>query len=454
MSQELPPITWSNDTRQLGDLIPWAQNPKTLTAEIAEHIKISVRKFGLALPLLISPNNDIYDGHQRQTILAAMEAYGPYAEVDVRVSSRPLTDDERRELVMRLRENQADWDLGQVASLYDLNELTEWGFDGLDELAAYLPASDNTASNGGGGDGEPAIDRAAELQTRWQVASGQLWQLGEHRVICGDCRETAVLQRLLGNDLVHGVFTSPPYAEQRKHTYGGIPADGYVAWFAGVQSAIRPFLVANGSFFLNIKAHSENGERVLYVLDLVLAMKRQWGWCYVDELSWMRQGLPGKYLNRFKNGFEPVHHFSLVPEVQFFPEAVAKPFSEKSRTGGKRYKTKNTDHDWHLWNNVSADGLDGALPSNVLNFPTGITAEITGAYHGATFPPDLPEFFIKAFSKPGDTWLDPFLGSGSTLIASHQNGRRCHGVEVKPEYVAVVLERWQAQTGGNPQLLI
>ena len=121
-------ITWHNDTRRLADLIPWEHNPKQLTQKQGEALRVSIDKFGLALPLLISPSNDIYDGHQRQSLMEQMSDYGPDAVVDVRVSSRPLTWDEQRELVIRLRENQAGWDLDALGNIYDVKELAEWGF--------------------------------------------------------------------------------------------------------------------------------------------------------------------------------------------------------------------------------------------------------------------------------------------------------------------------------------
>lgn len=122
-------ITWHNETRRLSDLLPWEQNPKRLTVKQGEHLTVSLDKFGQVLPFAISPDNDIYDGHQRRALMTRMKDYGPDGVVDVRVSSRPLTDDERRELIIRLRENQADWDFDLLGNLYEVEELQEWGFD-------------------------------------------------------------------------------------------------------------------------------------------------------------------------------------------------------------------------------------------------------------------------------------------------------------------------------------
>jgi hypothetical protein len=122
-------ITWTNDTRRLQDLVPWEHNPKRMTKKQADGLRLSIERFGFAVPFLVSPDGDIYDGHQRQALMGAIKQYGPNAVVDVRVSSRPLTDDERRELVVRLKQNQAGWDFDMLPNLYDKEELLEWGFE-------------------------------------------------------------------------------------------------------------------------------------------------------------------------------------------------------------------------------------------------------------------------------------------------------------------------------------
>lgn len=135
-------ITWSNDTRRLSDLVPWEHNPKRMTKKQAEGLRLSIERFGFAVPFLVSPDGDIYDGHQRQALMGAIKEHGPNAVVDVRVSSRPLTDDERRELVVRLKQNQAGWDFDMLPNLYEREELLEWGFDDAELGMAFVPDFD------------------------------------------------------------------------------------------------------------------------------------------------------------------------------------------------------------------------------------------------------------------------------------------------------------------------
>ncbi|MEZ4591846.1 MAG: DNA methyltransferase [Chloroflexota bacterium] len=178
--------------------------------------------------------------------------------------------------------------------------------DGAGESAESVSANSTTA------DGQQ-LKRDPLLTVGEQPTTGQLWEFPSlsqpgrcHRLLIGDCREAATWERLLNGRKVANIFTSPVYADRRRKTYGGVPADEYVDWFEPVQALARKHLAADGSFFINIKAHVEQGERLLYVYDLVLAMKRRWGWRFMDDMTRRRQGFPGRFPNRFKNAHEPV----------------------------------------------------------------------------------------------------------------------------------------------------
>ncbi len=293
-------------------------------------------------------------------------------------------------------------------------------------------------------DAGPQVDRAAELQEKWQCETGQVWRIESlatpdqyHRLICGDCRNPDDLAALLEGEKVNGVFTSPPYAMQRAKQYGGVEVDEYVEWWEDVQARMRGALGEDGSFFVNIKPHCKDGERVLYVMDLVLAMVRRWGWRFVDELCWNKPGSPGVFGDRFRNDFEPVFHFSqdkckflaknVLHKTNRMPiNSVGSNASMQGVVGNKLY--------------VRQEGL--ARPGNVLK--TGFdNSGMLG--HPGKFPTSLPSFFILAYSDPGDIWLDPFCGSGTVGIAAEREGRLSRLVEILPKYCAVILERFEVE---------
>ena len=292
---------------------------------------------------------------------------------------------------------------------------------------------------------KPQIDRAAELQKEWQTEKGQIWEipsktcLGKsHRVMCGDCRVPEDVAQLLNGQKVNVAFTSPPYASQRKYDeesgFKPIKPDAYVEWFEAVQANVRTHLKQDGSWFMNIKEHCEDGQRDLYVNDLTIAHVRAWGWRFVDEFCWKRKGVPGRWEYRFKNEWEPVFHFS-ANDPKCNKYAVGVQSEQCFDVTSRKTKTTISVFDCNAENGkVMKSGL--ALPGNVVE----INGQTESA-HNAAFPVGLPTFFIKAFSDPSDLIFDPFLGSGTTMIAAEREGRIGIGMELSPKYVAVILQR-------------
>lgn len=275
---------------------------------------------------------------------------------------------------------------------------------------------------------------------------GKLVLTSRHRLVCGDCRDFATVEKLLDGHKINVAVTSPPYASQRTYDessgFKPIPPVEYVSWYRDVASNIMENLADNGSYFCNIKEHCDDGQRSLYVKDLTLAHVRQWGWRFVDEFVWKRGGVPGKWANRFKNQWEPIFHFSNSENIKLIHANVMhesagafeySPDNPKSKTGFFSNKGRN---------DIAKQGM--ALPGNVLEIGTEVNQTEN---HSAPFPVALPEFFIKAFSDPGDVIYDPFMGSGTTLIAAEKNGRRGFGCEISPAYCDVIIKRFEQHTG-------
>jgi DNA modification methylase len=298
-----------------------------------------------------------------------------------------------------------------------------------------------------------------------------------HAVSCCDCRDIAAVQRLLGGRKANVVITSPPYAQQREYDatsgFKPIPPDQYVAWFKDVAAVIEQVLAPDGSYFLNIKAHADEGERNLYVMDLVLAHRRQWGWRFVDEFCWRKtdNGVPGGWGNRFKNAFEPIYHFCRQQQIKFRPKAVGhksedcfgyNPNNPKSTSGSGLLGTgprgaaadggKNQSA-WQRSRSSLSDDSEGrhagvARPSNVIEVRT----ESGQGSHSAPFPRALVEFFLLAFSDAGDVVFDPFCGSGTTLAAAYGLGRSAFGCEISPAYTDVIVKRIEKLSSQNFRL--
>ncbi|MBI3255946.1 MAG: site-specific DNA-methyltransferase [Candidatus Andersenbacteria bacterium] len=264
-------------------------------------------------------------------------------------------------------------------------------------------------------------------------------------VILGDSLK--VLKKMPDNS-IDLVVTSPPYADQRKSTYGGIHPDKYVEWFLPISEQLLRMLHPQGTFILNIKEKVVNSERHTYVIELILGMRKQ-GWLWTEEFIWHKKNcFPGKWPNRFRDSWERLLQFNKQKDFNMYQNEVRIPMGDwaKARLKNLSETDKRRDNSKvgsGFGKNVSNwIGRELAYPTNVLMMAT----ESSNKKHSAVFPKELPNWFIKLFTKPGDLVLDPFLGSGTTSIAAFQLDRNSIGIEIQEEYHRLALENIKEQT--------
>ena len=263
-------------------------------------------------------------------------------------------------------------------------------------------------------------------------------------ILSGDCLEKL---KEVPNSSVDLIITSPPYADQRKNTYGGIKPEKYVSWFLPITAELFRVLKNDGTFILNIKEKVQNGERSTYVLELILEMKRQ-GWLWTEEFIWHKKNCyPGKWPNRFRDAWERLLQFNKAKKFNMYQEAVMVPMGDWAKNRLKNLSEVDKIRD----NSKVGSGFgknisnwlerDMAYPTNVLHLAT----ECGNKNHSAAFPESLPEWFIKLFTQEYDTVLDPFMGSGTTVFVANRMNRHAIGIDIVDEYCEKVQKQINEQ---------
>jgi hypothetical protein len=222
------------------------------------------------------------------------------------------------------------------------------------------------------------------LETKGQqTLPGFTSELG--RIIHGDCLSVVSTLR---DECIDLIITSPPYADNRKKSYGGVPIEHYVEWFLPISEQLKRVLKPEGSFILNIKERAISGERQTYVLELILEMKKQ-GWLWIEEYMWCKKNCyPGKWPNRFRDAWERCLHFTKQKKFKMFQEAVMVPMGNWAEK--RLEKLSDTDRIRDESRSLSGFGKNVShwlgkkyvYPTNVLHLAT----ECANRSHSAVVP--------------------------------------------------------------------
>lgn len=379
--------TWVNIRVKLGDLKPWALNPRHITKKQAERLAASFDSFGQVETVAVSPSLDVYNGHQRLSVLHKL--HGPDYEIDARQASRPLTDDERRKLVIYLHAGAVGgWDWDSLSS-WPSDSLMQWGFDGdlLGEWKKDIAALGNLLESEAPEptDAEPQIDRAEELNEKWQVKTGDLWRIGEHRLLCGDSTRREDVERVMQGENADTIITDPPYGIDLDTDYSKMPStkpEGNKS-YASIVNDDKPF-------DYRVIAHIDCKEGFWFGADYYAKTLPDGG----SWLIWDKR-VDDKFDAMFGSAFETIW----------------------SRIKHKREIIR--------CNNTLFSG----------------ELEARGKLHPTMKPTKVIEWITEKYSAIGESILDYFAGSGTTIVACQNLHRKCRAIEISPAYCAVALER-------------
>ena len=393
---------------KLKDLKPNPKNPRIISEDQLEKLKNSIKRDPEFMKLrpIVHDGGMILGGNMRyRACLALGKKEVPNSWVK---DASDLTDEQKRRFIVVDNAPDGmtgDWDWEELSDEFDMEELADWGFS-ADELEKSFGGFELESDQ----DAEPQIDKAEELREKWQVETGQLWQLGEHRLLCGDSTNAKDVARVMGSDK-HGVlvFSDPPYgfdvvSKSGKMGGGGAPKFGTI----GGGGVVKP------TWYSSVIGDS-NTDTSKAFFNVCL----EFG--FTDFIIW-----GGNYF------------------TDFLPPSRCWLVWNKENTGNfadaelawTSFKTGVVSYNW-IWNGMVRKGdkkTEGKKRVHPTQKPVGLHIEILK---------DKEEFNIV---------FDGFLGSGTTLLACEQLNRKCRAIEISAEYCAVALQRFFDATGITPEL--
>lgn len=415
------------EQRAVAELKPYKKNSKVHGKEQIKQIAASIREFGFNVPILIDGDNNIIAGHGR--VLACTEL--GITEIPA-ISIEHLTDAQKRAYIIadnKLTEN-SEWDnemlalefkeLGELDLSFDLN-ITGFSVSDIDLIISEHEQSDYEE--------EKITDILMYLEDAPTITeTGDIWQLGKHRLICGDSTKKSTYEKLLDDEKAAMVICDPPY---------NVPVGGHVlqrsdgkhpefAMAYGEMSVVE-FTEFLTSIFCNLAAFSKNGSIHYVWID----------WRHMQEM--------------------------LVAGGESYSELKNLCVWNKSVGGlGSFYRSKHElvfvfkNGDGPHTNNFEL-GQHGRCRTNVWDYPapncfftdadSGETREELVKLHPTVRPVAMIADAIRDCSKHNEIILEPFIGSGTALIAAEKTGRRCYGIELEPKYIDVALRRWEKLMG-------
>lgn len=415
-------LVWKTEVRKISDLVANAENARTISERMRKELKKSFEKFNYVEPIIIDTDHRVISGNQRLSILVDDGKLNE--EIEVRVPSRKLSKFEfdQYSLIANRVHGEFDWD--KLAN-FDLDLILESGFDEMDLSNIFddhLEVED---------DDHDLEKELKELKTT-DIKVGEIYQLGNHRLAVGDCRDTALLERLFEGKKVNCVACDNPYNQKLNYQTGA----GGKANYANVNP------VDDNKSIPEYEAFVRDSMKAIFPH---LAKDSHWFWFCSQNYVWLTQKLYmelGITLRRLCSWFKL--NGNPTPNVAFNASTescvygtIKKPFLSKKVLN----LTEILNKDIGVGNRAYDDILD------IIDL--WIVKRVNGSdqVHACEKPPSLYEKMLRRTTQPADIVYDGFGGSGSSLIACEQLKRICYTVELEPLFAQIIVNRYEKLTG-------
>ncbi len=411
---------------RINDLKPYEKNPRK-NDEAVQYVSESIKQFGFKVPIIIDKNNVIVAGHTR---FKAAKKLG-ISEVPCIVAD-DLTEEQIK--AFRLADNKvaekAEWDFDLLAEeiddLFDF-DMSVFGFDDADAEEEPVETVED--------------EYEAELPKEPKAKLGDIYQLGRHRLMCGSSTDFEDVVKLMDGKKARMLFTSPPYSDMREYEGGKDLDVGNIATFIAAYRDFTDYQC------VNLGIQRKNNEIFAYWDDYI-DIARNSGYKLMAWNVWdkLMCGSIGQ-----QSAFFPIRHeWVFVFGTEFFEINGTWEKKEDSIGNNRARKVRQKDGSMKYSSRGDTNNkfkqMESVLP---------LRPELTDIrkLHPAMFPVGLPSEYIQAMSDQDDIVIEPFCGSGTTMIACEQLKRRCFGMELEPKYVDVIIDRWEQFSGHKAVLL-
>lgn len=394
-------ITWTLEKRKISSLKDHPKNPRKLSKHDAEHLKKSLEKFGLADKPIITKEGLIIGGHQRKRILKKMG----FKEVECWVPERDLSQDEVDELNIRLNRNLGEWDFDKLANEWNFEDLINWGFTEaeFDVDGSFVPKENEEE----GELLEPKKDEDAftKLGDIYELVSAQEDTGTPHRIICGDSTDPFFVDLCLNKEVPILMVTDPPYGVNYDPDWRSKFVKGTIS-----SGKVKNDEKANWSLSWNLFpgsiAYVWHSDR--FALEVLTGLINT-GYEIVSQIIWFKQ------------------HFALSRGDYHWQHEPCWYAVKK----GHQHNWQGARDQSTVWEiaNLNAFGK------------TKEEGEERTA-HSTQKPIECMARPIRNNTAEGEGVYDPFIGSGTTLIAAEMLKRKCYGIEISPAYVDICVDRW------------
>ena len=376
------------------------KNPRLIKDDKFKKLVKSIQDFPQMLelrPIVVDENNIVLGGNMR---LKACKEAGMKEVYIVRAEN--LTELQKDEFIVKDNVGFGEWDWDMLANEWDTEKLDEWCLDlPVDLSVTELEAEEDDFSVPEGG-----------IET--DIVLGDLFEIGEHRLLCGDSTDSDAVAKLMNGEKADLIFTSPPYNGNTQTPQGKLylnndldnkTEEEYLNFLDEIKNTFYTILKSKGIICWNIMYN--NNSRQSFIKNVNRFIES--GLLLTETIIWKKNAIP--LVKGLSRAFEFIFIFQ-KDELDF------------------SYQEKNAYNE-NVW--------------EISNAKTQIES------HKACFPIELPSNGIKLFTKENMILFEPFLGSGTTMVASHQLKRKCYGMELDPKYCQVIIDRMKKL---DPSLVI